>query len=129
YEAGLCLVRDTGHLKKAFGGAATYMKEDKAAAFNDGERLDLFEYGPQLSRGFRAVKIWMSLKAYGRRAYAEMIEEHIRLARLMDEKVRRLPRFELASESELSISCFRWVPEGAVSDPEAMDRLQETITQ
>lgn len=128
YEAGLCLVRDPEILKRSFGGAAAYMKEDKEAAPGEGHRTDLFEYGPQLSRGFRALKVWMSLKAHGRRAYADAIEEHLRLARLLDQKVLEHPRFELASRAQMSISCFRWIPEGLQPDPETMDRLQDRIT-
>ncbi len=128
YEAGICLVRDPELLKRSFGGAAAYMKEDKDATSADGHRTDLFEYGPQLSRCFRALKVWMSLKAHGRRAYSEAIEEHLCLARLLDRKVLDHPRFELASEAQMSISCFRWIPEGARPDPDALDRLQDRIT-
>jgi len=129
YEAGAVLVRDPELLRRAYGGAASYMREDKSGADAEGERVDLFEYGPQLSRGFRALKVWMSLKAYGRRAYAEEIERHIQLARAMDEKVRAHPRFELCSRAQLSISCFRWLPPGPRPDPEALDRLQEQLAQ
>jgi len=62
YEAGAVLLRDPSLLRKAYGGAASYMREDKAALAADGERTDFFEYGPQLSRGFRALKVWASLR-------------------------------------------------------------------
>ncbi|MBI5838396.1 MAG: hypothetical protein HZB25_14245 [Candidatus Eisenbacteria bacterium] len=127
YEAGACLLRDPELLRKAYGGAASYMREDKDALAAEGERTDLFEYGPQLSRGFRALKVWMSLKTYGRRAYADAIEEHCRLARLLDEKIRQHPNFELCSEAQLSISCFRWLPPGPRPDPDTLDRIQERL--
>jgi glutamate/tyrosine decarboxylase-like PLP-dependent enzyme len=127
YEAGAVLLRDPSLLRKAYGGAASYMREDKAAMAADGERTDLFEYGPQLSRGFRALKVWASLKAYGRRAYAAVIEEHLRLARAMDAKVLAHPNFELCSEAQLSITCFRWLPLGPRPDPEALDRIQQRL--
>ncbi len=127
YEAGACLVRDPALLKSAFGGHAAYMREDKAALAQEGERVDLFEYGPQLSRGFRALKIWMSLKVHGVDAYSQAIEHHLHLARTLDRLVEEHPRFELMSQAQLSISCFRWIPPGPAVSPEVLDEVQESL--
>jgi len=66
-------------------------------------------------------------QAYGRRAYAAVIEEHLRLARAMDAKVLAHPGFELCSEAQLSISCFRWISARPAPDPETLDRIQERL--
>ena len=77
--------------------------------------------GPQFSRGFDALKVWVSLLAHGRKAYARRIEHDIELTRYLAARVEEHPEFDLLS-SGLSICCFRYHPSG-MDDEEQLDRL------
>ena len=73
------------------------------------EAPNFFEYGPQNSRGFRALKVWLSLQQVGRMGYEELIAEDMRLSR-QDVRTRQAhPELEALTQS-LSIATFRYVP-------------------
>ena len=84
------------------------------------------ERGPELSRGFRALKVWMGLKRHGRSGYAAAVEHDVAMARHLAEAVRSRPDFELMCEPELSIVCFRYRPDRDAG-VEALDRLNRRI--
>jgi glutamate/tyrosine decarboxylase-like PLP-dependent enzyme len=73
--------------------------------------VNYFEYGPQNSRGFRALKVWLALRQAGRSGYVRMISDDMMLSRHLFELVGAHPEFEAASQS-LSITTFRFVPPG-----------------
>ncbi|NNF38866.1 MAG: aminotransferase class V-fold PLP-dependent enzyme, partial [Gemmatimonadetes bacterium] len=101
-EAGCLLVRDPGRLRAAFAYHPPY--------YHFGSEVTNFvDLGPQNSRGFRALKVWMQLRQAGRAGYAEMISDDIRLARRLDERVRETPELE-GGPGGLSIATFRYVP-------------------
>jgi glutamate/tyrosine decarboxylase-like PLP-dependent enzyme len=86
--------------------------------------------GPQFSRGFQALKIWVSLLAHGRRAYAARISHDAELARYTGRLVEAHPALELAAPVGLSICCFRYVPADLPERPgreEYLDTLNERI--
>ncbi len=68
-------------------------------------------YGMELSRGFKALKIWMSLKEHGIDRYAEMIEHNIQQCRYLASKIVAHKELELLAEVNLNIVCFRYIPE------------------
>jgi glutamate/tyrosine decarboxylase-like PLP-dependent enzyme len=96
--------------------APSYIHLDQEHA---GRGLDFATMGPQFSRGFQALKVWVSLLAHGRRAYAARISHDAELARYMGARVEEHPELELAAPVGLSICCFRYVPPGL---PEGPDR-------
>jgi aromatic-L-amino-acid/L-tryptophan decarboxylase len=67
------------------------------------------DFGPQNSRGFRALKVWLAMKHVGGDGYRQMIGDDITLSRLMADEVSRHPELELATQ-DLSITTFRYVP-------------------
>jgi glutamate/tyrosine decarboxylase-like PLP-dependent enzyme len=83
------------------------------------------DYGFQLSRGFRALKAWMSLKAHGSHKYARLIQQNIDQARYLAELVEASPELELAAPVPLNVVCFRYVQENL--DEAALDELNKTI--
>jgi glutamate/tyrosine decarboxylase-like PLP-dependent enzyme len=85
------------------------------------------ERGPELSRGFKALKVWMGLKRHGRRGYAASIERDVALARFLSEEVDRRPDFERLAETALSIANFRFRPRDAVLPDEQLDALNRRI--
>jgi len=101
-EAGCALVRDVSKLRDAFAYHPAY--------YHFGvEAINYFDLGPQNSRGFRALKVWLALQHAGREGYAQMISDDIRLSRAMYDKVAQNPELEALTQG-LSITTFRYVP-------------------
>jgi len=95
-------VRDTGALRRAFAYHPAYYHFDEQA-------LNYVEHGPQNSRGFRALKVWLALQHVGAAGYRRMIGDDIALSRAMAAAVDRHPALEVVTQS-LSITTFRYVP-------------------
>ncbi len=104
-EAGCTLVRDPRALLDAFSYHPPYYHLDTA----DDAPINFYEYGPQNSRGFRALKVWLALRQAGREGYASMIAEDIALARSLHRHVAACPGLEPRTQ-DLSITTFRYVP-------------------
>ena len=117
------LVRDFGALSRSFHAEASYIWLDEAARHG----IDFAMHGPQFSRGFAALKVWVSLLAHGRAAYGRRIAHDAALARYLGELVEEHPDFELMCEPRLSICCFRYRPRGWDGDEEELDRLNERL--
>jgi aromatic-L-amino-acid decarboxylase len=101
-EAGCVLVRDASSLRDAFSYHASYYHFDAGV-------MNYFEHGPQNSRGFRALKVWLALRQVGRAGYLKMIGDDMRLAGHLHALMAQHPEFEATSQS-LSITTFRYVP-------------------
>jgi aromatic-L-amino-acid/L-tryptophan decarboxylase len=101
-EAGCALVRDPSALRAAFAYHPPYYHFDE-------HETNYVEYGPQNSRGFRALKVWLALKHVGAAGYRRMIADDIGLSRSMAAAVARHPELQLMTQ-ELSITTFRYVP-------------------
>lgn len=125
YEAGATLVRQKGRLGDAFRKFPEYLASDPESPFPGPAWFA--ERGPELSRGFKALKVWMGLKTHGRRAYAASIENDVRLAAFLSEEVDRRDDFERLAESVLSISNFRYRPPGRALSDEDLDRVNRKI--
>jgi aromatic-L-amino-acid/L-tryptophan decarboxylase len=111
-EAGCALVRDPARLRDAFSYSPAYY------AFEDtDEPMNFYEYGPQNSRGFRALKVWLGLRRTGREGAATMIRDDIALARRLYERVATMPELEPLTYN-LSIVTFRYVPRDLELPPE-----------
>lgn len=101
-EAGCALVRDPEKLREAFAYHPPY--------YHFGvEAINYLDYGPQNSRGFRALKVWLALQQVGRKGYEQMLNDDIQLAKRLYELVAKQPELEAFTHS-LSISTFRYVP-------------------
>ncbi len=118
-EAGCTLVRDAEHLRDAFKYRPSYYGFEAAD-----EPTNFFEMGPQNSRGFRALKVWMGLSLVGRQGYETMIRDDIKMARLMFEAAREHPELQ-AFTCELSIATFRFVPPGL--EEEELNELNQLL--
>lgn len=104
-EAGCALVRDRQALRAAF----TPHSPAYYQMLQQDEALNFFEYGPENSRGFRALKIWLALRQVGREGYARMIADDIGLAKTLHELAAADPELQTFRQG-LSISTFRYVP-------------------
>ena len=101
-EAGCILVRDAGRLRNAFAYHPPYYH------FGE-EATNYVDFGPQNSRGFRALKTWLALRQVGRDGYVRMIGDDIRLSRHLHARVAGHPEMQALTQ-ELSITTFRYVP-------------------
>ncbi len=129
YECGCVLVRDPGALKRTFQVTASYLHEDGDDQL---EPYDYFDRGPQMSRGFRALKVWMSLRYYGAEGYREFFRRTIDNARYAHELVSSSDEWEVVQpEPELFIYSFRYVgrrqAKGEGRSAEDLDRINLAI--
>ena len=117
-EAGCALVRDPEKLRAAFAYHPVYYHFGT-------EATNYFDLGPQNSRGFRALKVWLALQEAGREGYERMISDDIDLARALFERISQYAELDALTQS-LSITTFRFVPTDLNSgDEKAANYLDE----
>ena len=106
YDAGFILVRDGELHREAFASPAAYLRRE-ARGLAGGSPWPC-DFGPDLSRGFRALKTWFTLKIYGADAIGAEIARNCALARYLETRMRAEPRLELLAPVALNIVCFRY---------------------
>lgn len=106
YDAGFILVRDGDLQRNAFAASSAYLRrETRGLAAGSHWPCD---YGPDLSRGFRALKTWFTLKVYGTQAIGSTISRTCELARHLEQQIANASELELLAPVELNIVCFRY---------------------
>ncbi|GBQ86911.1 pyridoxal phosphate-dependent decarboxylase family protein [Asaia krungthepensis] len=121
YDAGCVLVRDRALHAQAFAQSLSYLtRADRGLAGNAPWPCD---FGPDLSRGFRALKVWMTIAHYGARRLGEMVAECCAVARYLAERVEADARYLLMAPVALNIVCFTL----ADRDDAAIDELVKDL--
>jgi aromatic-L-amino-acid decarboxylase len=116
YDAGYFLARDGAHMLDAFAAPAAYLQRaGRGLAAGTAWPCDV---GPDLSRGFRALKTWLTFQVYGADAIGRSISATCALARYLAERIAAEPDLELVAPVTLNIVCFRFV----CADPERVNR-------
>ena len=115
-EAGCVLVKDPSKLSDTFSYHPVYYNFDNA-------EVNFVDYGFQNSRGFRALKVWLTLQQMGKKGYKQLIREDILLARTAYELLSGTPGIE-AYTWHLSITTFRFVPDSLPKDQDDRGRLE-----
>ncbi len=123
YDAGCILLRDGALHRAAFSSRQDYLAS--APRGLAGGDPWFCEYGPELSRGFRALKVWFTLKEHGTRRLARKIEDNCRQARTLASLVADHALLELMAPVPLNIVCFRFAPPGATA--KTLDRINGEI--
>lgn len=120
YDCGFAFVRDARLLHGVFAlTGAPYLPIGTA------ERPSFGDFGPEASRRARALAVWATLRAYGRRGYRDLVERHLALARRVGEQVQAADDLELMAPVVLNVVCFRYRPPGV---PEAeLDELNRRL--
>lgn len=113
-EAGLVLIRDAAAQRTAFSLVPPYLRTDGSPTGVGGPAW-FSEYGFQQTRGFRALKVWMSLMHHGRAGYRAAIEYTLGLAARLAAMLRASPDFEVCEPQSLGIVCFRFRPSTTAS--------------
>jgi glutamate/tyrosine decarboxylase-like PLP-dependent enzyme len=127
YEVGCALVRDKGAHKEAFDVNPSYLaRATRGIAAGDDW---LSDYGVQLSRGWRALKVWMSIKEHGLDKYARMIRQNVEQARYLADLVEAAPDLELVAPVPLNIVNFRYRGPGSASDETLNEVNREILMQ
>jgi aromatic-L-amino-acid/L-tryptophan decarboxylase len=106
YDAGFILVRDGELHRSTFASPSAYLRrEERGMAAGSPWPCD---FGPDLSRGFRALKTWFTLKTYGSAKLGEMISTTCALARYLKQRIEETTELELLAPVSLNIVCFRY---------------------
>jgi glutamate/tyrosine decarboxylase-like PLP-dependent enzyme len=114
-EAGLVMVRDGDAMRSAFSLVPPYVRQSASAG--DVYGLPWFsEYGFQQTRGFRALKVWMTMQQFGRQGYKEALDDNIALAGYLAGRISGDNEFELMAPPSLSVVCFRYVGDRTASN-------------
>lgn len=126
YEQGVVLVRDAKAHLESFAYSSAYLD-----TFRGGLAVNPIEFssrGIQLSRGFRALKVWMQLSAYGADKIGAVIEQNIDDVQYLRARIERESRLELLGPAEMNICCFRYVPEGRAAKSDSdLDALNTEL--
>lgn len=123
FEAGGALVKNPDHLRKTFSTIPDYLKSDE----QNGRRMDLMEYNLPLTKEFKALKVWMTIKAFGACRLREEIAADMDKAKYLSELVKSDGSLELMAPVPLSIVCFRYNPGGM--NESVLNGLNDQIIQ
>ena len=121
YEIGCVLVRDRDHLRETFRILPEYLKDTQLHS----EEFNFTDYGIQLSRNFRALKLWMSIKVFGLAAFRAAIERGFVLAEFAEACLRGMPGWEIVTPAQMGIVCFRY----SALDDDAHLSLVQTLLE
>ena len=124
FAAGAIVLRDGPALRRTFELRPLYVSD---RTFREHEDLNLFQFGVAGTRRFDALKVWLSLRQYGRRGYEESVNRQIALAEYLAAKVEAAPDLEAACRPSLGVFCFRHVPAPLRGNDEALDAHQMRI--
>ena len=109
FEIGGVLVRDVRHLHRAFRLEAEYLED----AMGADDEVNFSDYGIQLTRSFRALKLWMTLQVFGRQHVAAAVRRGFERAEQAERLLRQRPEWRVVTPAQMGIVTFRCVPEGA----------------
>ncbi len=123
FEAGCLLVRDIATLERAFRFQAEYMQDTRLGM----EQVNFADRGLQLTRSFRALKVWMSVQTFGMAAFRQAVARAIELADRAGDYVRNSEFLELLSPPSLGILCFRFRPRDCGLPASRLDELNERL--
>lgn len=121
FDCSVLFVRDKTSLIRTFSILPEYLKTQVDQQVNNYR-----DWGIQLGRRFRALKLWFVIRSYGVEGLRKKIRQHIRWGKWLAQQVRRTPGFELMAPVPLNLVCFRYHPKG-LEAPAALDALNESL--
>ena len=110
FECGCVLVRDVAHLKAAFQIMPDYLRDVHRAT----EEVHFCDYGIQLTRSFRALKVWLSFQTFGLNAFRGAIDRGFELADYAEEQLRARSGWQILSPARMATVCFRFGQDDAL---------------
>ncbi|MCG6957681.1 MAG: aminotransferase class I/II-fold pyridoxal phosphate-dependent enzyme [Gemmatimonadetes bacterium] len=125
FEAGCLMVRDVRRLEGAFSVHPEYLQDTELGM----EHVNFGDRGLQLSRSFRALKVWMSVQTFGLAAFRRAVGRGIELADRAAGYVRESEVLEMLSPPSLGVICFRFRPRGSTLDEPALEALNANVQE
>ena len=125
YEMGCLLIRNHKYLKGTFTEKPEYLRDVEG---NESE-INFYDHGVQLTRRFRALKFYMSIKTFGLKTFREAITYNIKLAEKTEDLLRKSPNWEVISPATLAVINFRYNPIKANLSEKELDALNEYISK
>lgn len=130
YDCGCVLVRDAAKMKRAFSLQAPYLQGSLSTEYTG---LNYLDYGPEMSRCFRALKVWMSLKHLGVEGYRTLLRQNIQCVEHLHSLVGADADFETLHKPNLLMYCFRYSPQSLQrkykNDPEKHKANLDVLNQ
>jgi aromatic-L-amino-acid/L-tryptophan decarboxylase len=123
FEAGCLMVKDVRRLEAAFSVRPEYLQDTDWGR----EHPNFGDRGLQLSRSFRALKVWMSIQVFGMAAFRRAVANGIELAKRAEEHVRASDVLQIANPASLGVVCFRANPQGIDPGAERLEELNERV--
>ena len=123
FEIGCIIVKNSSDLKDTFHILPEYLQDTEQS----GNEINLCDYGTQLTRNFRALKLWMSLRTFGIQAFREAIEKGLELSEYTESVIRRYPELEIVTPAQMAILTFRYHTSGF--DEEELDQINRGIVK
>jgi aromatic-L-amino-acid decarboxylase len=125
YEAGCVIVRQGRLMRETFRILPEYMTDVE----REEREVNFCDYGPQLTRAFRALKVWMTVKTFGARRLREIIDQCMDLTEYASVLFGQSPRIEITSPPSLGVFSFRYVPEsgGDTGNGEELNRINADL--
>ncbi|MBA4494513.1 pyridoxal phosphate-dependent decarboxylase family protein [Paenactinomyces guangxiensis] len=121
YDTGCILVRNSQHLKETFHILPEYLLDVEGKE----QEVNFCDYGIELTRSFRALRLWMSFKMFGIESFRRAVSHGIEMAETAEETLRRSPYWDVVSPAQLGVVTFRFVPDSM--DEVTIDKLQQQI--
>ncbi|MEO8088894.1 MAG: pyridoxal-dependent decarboxylase [Gemmatimonadales bacterium] len=122
FDCSAYFVRDRGALLRTFTVTPEYLRTAQ-----DTEVVNFRDWGIQLGRRFRALKLWFVIRSYGLEGLREMVRRHVRLAGELASWIEAAPGFELMAPVPLGLVCFRYRPAGMNGDDPRLDDLNAAL--
>lgn len=123
FEAGCLMVKDVRQLEETFSVRPEYLQDTDWGR----DHPNFGDRGLQLTRSFRALKVWMSIQTFGMAAFRRSVSRGIELARRAEEYVRASEVLQIANPASLGVVCFRVNPRGIAVDDAALEALNESV--
>jgi aromatic-L-amino-acid/L-tryptophan decarboxylase len=114
YEVGCVLIKDSNLHRQAFASDVSYLSAHERGLAGGPESIS--NYGMELSRGFKALKVWMSLREHGIEKYRRLIAQNIQQALYLGQEIQLQNELELMTEVSMNIVCYRYNPGNFTDD-------------
>ncbi|QQS28352.1 MAG: aspartate aminotransferase family protein [Sphingobacteriales bacterium] len=122
FDCTAFFIKDKEVLLQAFSILPEYLKTQWATKVNN-----YSDWGPQLGRRFRALKLWFVLRSYGVSQLRQILRRHILLARMLEEKMRKHPDVEILAPVNLNLICFRATCSEYKEDEDKLNQLNQNL--
>jgi glutamate/tyrosine decarboxylase-like PLP-dependent enzyme len=125
FEAGCVVIRDASAHRDSFALVPEYLQRKEDGRGMASGSMWFSDYGLQLTRQFRALKVWMSIKEHGLARFGRMIARNVEQARYLESRLQQTEKLEVVAPIGLDIVCFRYNPGGLGT--EALNQLNQSL--